>query len=164
MFRICYTGDVDFLIRQKVARPHIRPAGLSTSSLYARSLLLIAFLAFFFVGFLGLGHASMIASEEQMSNCPFMGMAAVCKMNPLEHIAAWQNLFTMSSQKDMFALLLLLLLAGALSFPISNLWRKKKQRSDTIRLHALRSRIDALIIHSPLHEALSNGIIHSKVF
>lgn len=121
-------------------------------------------LAFFLVGFLELGRFGMIVRPDgQMSNCPFMGVAAVCQMNPLEHIAAWQNMFTVSYQKDIFAFLVLLLLAFLKALLLRNFWHIHTK--EPLSVEAMRyRRINTLLILNPLQEAFSDGIIHPKIF
>ena len=149
MSRICYIEYMNSLIIQKVARPF----------------LIISLLVFFFVGFLGLGHIGMTNAEGQLSNCPLMGMTTLCQMNPLKHIAAWQNLFIASTQKDTLAILILLFLSLLLAFSIHNLWPTRK-RHQPIKINSLHTRpkIDTPIIFTPLQEAFSNGILNRKVF
>ena len=95
-----------------------------------------------------------------MHDCPFMGMTAICQMNPLEHIAVWQSKFATLTLKASLTVLLLTLLALA----IPALWQRL--RIQTVhQSNFCRARIDAPLISSNyLADALSNGILHSKVF
>ena len=94
-----------------------------------------------------------------------MGMTTLCQMNPLKHIAAWQNLFIAPTQKDTLAILILLFLSLLLAFSIHNLWPTRK-RHQPIKINSLHTRpkIDTPIIFTPLQEAFSNGILNRKVF
>ena len=130
-----------------------------------KPILFFGIIAFLLVGFLGLGHIGMTNAEGQLSNCPLMGMTTLCQMNPLKHIAAWQNLFIASTQKDTLAILILLFLSLLLAFSIHNLWPTRK-RHQPIKINSLHTRpkIDTPIIFTPLQEAFSNGILNRKVF
>jgi len=137
---------------------------------FSKYLLLFAAIAFFFVGFLGLGHTDItMKSDGQMSssNCFMPGMTEVlCQMNPLEHIAAWQNMFTaVPSQNDVLLLLasLLALAIGALF--IAHRSTAPPEVSVSSSQYAFFTYYKRHIpITSPLQEAFSNGILHPKIF
>ncbi len=105
----------------------------------AKSLAVVGILAFFFLGFLGFGHFGMTGPGWQSSTCPFMGIAAFCRMNPLE-----------------FTLLLGLLIALVPSFAIQNLRLIKKK--------LLLYRTHLPVILTPLKAAFSDGILHPKIY
>lgn len=132
----------------------------------SKTLLVLGLIAFLLVGFFGLSHSSMAMGEDgnmTMSNCPFMsGQAVVCNMNPLEHIAAWQNMFTSIPQQDVATLLLLLLASLALVF----IWTGQKRSSVTDSLQTPQYvRIKEYIpIANSLQELFSNGILNPKLY
>src|SRR3989344_1021898 len=121
-----------------------------------RTLLISGLIAFLFLGFFGLSHSSMAMGEDgtMMSNCPLMsGQAVVCNMNPLEHIAAWQSMFTSLPQQDNTAVILLLLAALVIAF----LWTRLRWQSiDDARISA-RSfvRREYVPLATPLQELFS---------
>ena len=135
-------------------------------STYIKGLILVLLTIFFFVGFLGFGHTEMpMVMEGQMNTtCPFMpGMSSLCHMDPLEHLTAWQNIFAaIPSQLGLFVALLLLI--------ISVIVVRRIQIPDipTPFLHSISSQVlyskTYIPIVSPLQEAFSNGILHSKIF
>lgn len=99
----------------------------------------------------------------KMFNCPFMGVATVCQMNSLEHIAAWQNMFTALPQKDIFAFLVLLILILFAIILLRNFLRvplKEFLSAEAIRY----KRTNTLFIPHPLQWAFSDGILHTKIF
>ncbi|OGG59789.1 hypothetical protein A2765_04345 [Candidatus Kaiserbacteria bacterium RIFCSPHIGHO2_01_FULL_56_24] len=131
-----------------------------------RTLLISGLIAFLFLGFFGLSHVSMAMGEDgnmAMSNCLLMsGQAVVCNMNPLEHIAAWQSMFTSLPQQDNTAVMLLLLAALVIAF----LWTRLHWPSiDDARISA-RSvvRREYIPLATPLQELFSNGILNPKIF
>ena len=132
----------------------------------ARMLLCIGLLAFFFLGFLGLGHFGMTDSAGQMSNCHLiMGIATLCQMNLLEHITAWQNLFVADLQKDAFTLLAALLLS--LLFTLSIQYLRVAQKIPqliNVRHQYAYLKIATPDTSTPLHDAFSNGILNPKLF
>lgn len=99
---------------------------------------------------------------SQMTPCPFSGEGAICNMNPLEHIAAWQNAFIATFQGERGIALLLLAFAAVWTVGFwKRLYTKRAFRSLQKRRHIVRKE---LCIVSPLQEAFSNGILNPKVF
>jgi hypothetical protein len=123
-------------------------------------LIAIVALSFLLLSSFGVLHFSMMQTDGQMSGCPFMGEGAICQMNPLEHLAAWQSAFTtiLPGQSVVFLLLLLsflLLRFGRQSFA--------RNKDSPIHLFYIRYR-ERLFFLNPLQEAFSNGILNPKVF
>jgi hypothetical protein len=123
-------------------------------------LIAIVALSFLLLSSFGVLHFSMMQTDGQMSGCPFMGEGAICQMNPLEHLAAWQSAFTtiLPGQSVVFLLLLLsflLLRFGRQSFA--------RNKDSPIHLFYIRYR-ERLFFLNPLQEAFSNGILNLKVF
>ena len=127
--------------------------------------LAIGMTAFFLVGFLGISHFGMnMGADGEMStgDCPFMSGGSVCNMNPLEHLASWQEMFAViTNQVDYaFALLILITLSfvrlvyPAYFYSPPNLLRQSQY-------FAKRKRISA---PSVLQEFFSNGILNPKLF
>lgn len=128
----------------------------------SRSLLIVSIIVFFAAGTFGISHLGMTSDANgQMSNCPFMGVAALCDMNPLEHIAAWQNMFTAVPFKGISALALLLLAFFAV-FLWRDFWNTRWVQS--ISNHSQYFRNKTFLIRNELQEALSAGILHPKLF
>ena len=126
-----------------------------------RSFILSA-VVLFLVGFLVFSHFGMeMGVGEQMTNCPFMpGQAAMCTMSPLEHIAAWQNVFTALAQEN---ILVFLVFASLIFFFIGRLWGTSHIFSAPA-LYMLRRRVEVPIVLSPLQEAFLRGTLHPKIF
>jgi hypothetical protein len=129
--------------------------------------LVLGMFVFLLVGFFGLSHNNMATSSDgQMSsgNCFMPGMTEVlCQMNSLEHIAAWQNMFTaVPSQNDILLLLasLLTLALGALFTTHHSTAPPKTLVSQTSFVYYKRY----VPVLDPLQEAFSNGILHPKIF
>jgi hypothetical protein len=131
----------------------------------AKTLLLLGLTAFLFLGVFGMPHAMTMGSDGTMamSNCPFMsGQAVVCNMNPLEHIAAWQSMFTTTFQQNSSTLILLLLAALALAL----VWTRTRWPSPARSLQPIFSIIRRENYLPPplLQELFSSGILNPKVF
>ncbi len=116
---------------------------------------LIVFLLFLSFGFF---HFSM--SNESMTDCPLMGMSTFCQMNPLEHIAAWQILFTSLPAKSAFNLLGFLFLALIVSISLKNRWQNNELWQ---QFHFRIQRTESLI-YKYLQEAFSDGILNPKIY
>ena len=131
-----------------------------------KTLLVLGFVAFLLLGFFGPFHANMAMGEDgnmTMSNCPFMsGQAVVCNMDPLEHIAAWQNMFTSIPQQGGLFLILMLLASLALVLLWTHLRRPSIDHTHTSTKFLVRR--DYMPPASPLQELFSNGILNPKLF
>lgn len=99
------------------------------------------------------------------ANCFMPGITeALCQMNLLEHIDAWQNLFAaIPSTNDILLLLVSLLALGALYVARKNFSPPKVLISRTQQAFLLYCRRRTPMIHM-LQEAFSNGILHPKLF
>lgn len=107
-------------------------------------------------------------ANGQMSsgNCFMPGMTeALCQMDPLEHIASWQSMFTAIPNQGDVVLLLLALLALALGALFIRSFRNipLPQPPAVLQTPFLYYKRHIPIIH-PLQEALSSGILHPKIF
>ncbi|MBY0473326.1 hypothetical protein K2Q00_03565 [Patescibacteria group bacterium] len=131
----------------------------------AKILLLFGLATFLFLGVFGMPHSMIMGPDGNMtmSNCPFMsGQAAVCNMNPLEHIAAWQSMFTSTFQQNGSTLILLLLAALALALVWTRLRWPTSQRA--LRPLFRIARRETYLPPPLLQELFSNGILNPKVF
>lgn len=92
-----------------------------------------------------------------MPHCPLMpAQAVICTMTALDHIAAWQGMFTGIPQSAL--LLLLVLVAVLLVRPYSPALARSPSQ-----IYASRSR-EPLIRLSPLAELLARGILNPKLY
>ncbi len=129
-------------------------------------LLIFSIAAFLLISFLGVGHLGMNMDSlgQEMPGCSVMGMATVCQMNPLEHIAAWQSMFVSVSPKGISGTLAFFLAFLLFAFSAKSFWSVGlasfffNQKTTSI----LRRVIS--IIRNPLQEAFSNGILNPKIF
>ena len=132
----------------------------------ARAILFLGLIAFLLIGFFGMPHSNMVMGPDgnmTMSNCPFMsGQAVVCNMNPLEHIAAWQSMFTSTLQQNGSTLILLLLAALALALVWTRLrWPTPPKAIESVSFIVHR---ENYLPPPLLQELFSNGILNPKVF
>ncbi len=108
------------------------------------------------------GMSGMMAMDEygNMQGCPYMNGAVVCKMNPLEHVAAWQNMFTaLPATMNLVAALVYALLAVAF---IRITWTVPTV--EPASLYAQRFKYRPHIAAHVLQEAFSRGILNPKTF
>ena len=134
---------------------------------HTKALIGVVLSVFLFVSFLGVAHADMtMGPDGQMSsNCPFMpGMATLCQMNPFEHIAAWQGMFTaVPNQNDILTILFLLAFALGVTLLVRANWSMAPPK--TLASQSSFTYYKRYIpIMSPLQEAFSDGILHPKLF
>ena len=130
---------------------------------YAKIIVVAALLAFLLFGSAGAMHFGMnMGANGKMAPCPFSGEGAICTMNPLEHIAAWQSAFTTTVQNERD--IVLLLIALTLLFTVG-FWRELFTKRDLCSLQRWHSVLrEELNILDPLQEAFSRGILHSKAY
>ncbi len=124
-----------------------------------KSILLFSAALFLIVSMPGM--AGMLSMDEQgnMPSCPYMSGAAICKMNPLEHVAAWQSMFTaLPSSTGTMAILLFSLLAIVF---IRIAWNVNPVELALIYTHRFRNKPP---IPRALQEAFSRGILNPKAF
>lgn len=121
--------------------------------------------AFILVAFFGMSLVIMgmnMDKNGQMDGCPFLGVTVLCKMNPLEHIEAWQNMFTTLPPKNISILTTFLMLAMFSIFFLRNPWSKNNLQA--ISIHRKRFRYSTYIARNKLQEAFSSGILNPKIF
>ncbi|MBY0539209.1 hypothetical protein K2P56_02090 [Patescibacteria group bacterium] len=132
----------------------------------AKTALVLGFIAFLILGFFGVQHLSVTMGPDgdmTMSPCLFMtSKTVVCNMTPLQHIAAWQSMFTTMSQQDGLALILLLLAMFALVL-IRTKARWPKPRRTLVPIFCVARR-ENYLPPTLLQELFSNGILNRKVF
>jgi|SRR3989338_2476923 len=128
----------------------------------SKTILSFALVAFLLLGTFGFSHAGMTTGMDgQMTNCPFTPGVSICEMNPLEMIAASQNLFTtLPLQKDLFSVLMLIIAAVLLLF-VS--WKPYTPRRHTTS-HTLIRRREYIPLSNALQELFSNGILNPKLY
>jgi len=125
--------------------------------------LVVGLIALFMAGSLGLPHFGMTAEmhgEGHMTtnDCVMPGMTAVCAINPLEHIASWQVMFTAAFTQEIEFLLFLLLLASV-RFVVQLIHIPQDNR-----LSQLFRRREYVPLCSPLQELYARGILNPKVY
>lgn len=130
---------------------------------YAKIIVAAALLVFLIFGTAGAMHFGMnMGADGNMAPCPFSGEGAICTMNPLEHIAAWQSAFTTTVQNERD---LTLLLVGLVLLFTAGFWRQLFTKRDLRTLQRWHSVLrEEFNILDPLQEAFSSGILHPKVF
>lgn len=141
-----------------------------------RLLLLLGVIAFFFAGFLGMAHAGMetydpmpmlsgATQDAQMPGCLFTGVLHTntpCQMNPIEHIAGWQNMLSALPPQKSLLLFFILLFVALFAYAAQKIFPVSHTQSGGAKL---RGRFfDHAIFAHPLQEAFSNGILHPKIF
>jgi hypothetical protein len=105
---------------------------------------------------------SMSAQDMPMPGCPFMndGVPVLCTMSPLEHIEAWQDMFT--AVPVTFTLLLCLtLLVFFAPYLYSFKWSPPLRSRFRFTAPYTTSKPT---FESYIQEAFSNGILNPKLF
>jgi hypothetical protein len=102
-----------------------------------------------------------IGVSEHMHQCPFMGMVTVCDMTALQHLASWQQMYSAILLQSTFAALLY---ATLVFLALHALFRIKSIQVSPDRFGARSTPTIFPAFSNPIMEALSNGILHPKVF
>lgn len=126
-------------------------------------------IAAFLVMSLGVPHFGMAMPMDMdehgnmpMTDCYMPGMATICNMSPLEHIASWQGMFTSLPTQGFAMTLLFLLIATVIGFVWIRQIHSPPQELKTFS-RFLRQQ-EYVPLHSPLQELFSNGILNPKLF
>ncbi|TSC71131.1 MAG: hypothetical protein G01um101449_116 [Parcubacteria group bacterium Gr01-1014_49] len=117
---------------------------------YGISFLVLVAIGSFLSGVTGASHLRMnMQAGGRMPDCPLVGGGAICTMNPLEHIAAWQSAFAATFSGGSVIFLLLLISVFALL-----LWKRVFSTGKDVPLRPLRVRYRPRFFYpDPLHEA-----------
>lgn len=113
---------------------------------------------------LGFGYfhvKNMGSMDMPMPGCPFTtGFSVVCSMNPIEHIEAWQHMFTAIPGTLAFVLLLSALLV--LVSKILDTFFRLPCLSTLSQIQPRQTQY--FFIRNYLQEFFSRGILHPKLF
>lgn len=119
--------------------------------------------AFLIAALFGLLYFSMdLNNGGAVLGCPFMDTPALCAIDPIGHIAEWQNMFAASFSKELSPSFILALLLFFFVFIFRNLLRSGTLIPIFTRGEYPPTR--APTTANPLQEAFSNGILHPKIF
>lgn len=101
----------------------------------------------------------MMMQDGTMHNCPYMGVAALCNMTPLEHLSQWQQMFSATAQQ-LFTLALLSAFALLVTlFFVKDFFTSIESPPRGMSQYKYRERI-----FDPLRLAFARGIVHPKVY
>lgn len=132
---------------------------------YDRKILLCAVFAFFAVAIAGPAYVPMPMNDDgTMANCPYLGITALCTMQPLEHVAALQNMLAALPAKIAGIFAAIVLLAFILFLTLAD-----RRNAGAVRYAAFspigkHRRQSALSIPDAIRDAFSRGILHTKAF
>ncbi len=110
----------------------------------------------------GYSHAkNMGAMDIPMPGCPFMSeFSVICSMSPMEHIEAWQHMFTaIPGTMTLMLLVSVLMLFGSRLF--ADFFSPPRLE---LSLRTQFSETQNLFAHSYLQDFFSRGILNPKLF
>jgi hypothetical protein len=122
----------------------------------------IVITAFLLVGVTGVAYSGMMMGhgDMEMPGCPLMGhSAALCNMNPLEHLSMWQNMFAAIPVQSAAMLLLLLLALFFLSHFNRYLWLLYPSPQPVYISYD-----PEVATYDPLRRFIARGLMHPKIF
>ena len=130
---------------------------------FVKKVIGIVFLLSFFVPLLFVyGHVkNMSTMDMPIFGCPLMNQTAVvCTMSPIEHIEAWQHMFTATSETlPLMLLICLLLFFGSKAF--HNFFNPPRI---IVSLRKYFSPTQNQFTYNYLKESFSRGILNPKLF
>jgi hypothetical protein len=101
---------------------------------------------------------TMMGGDGMMHHCPYMGVASMCNMSPLEHLSLWQQMFASIAQEFSNLVVLMLLAFSALCYLFRNLFTPQLTEVDKSR-HRYKEKV-----FDPLQIAFARGILNTKAF
>ena len=106
----------------------------------------------------GVLSSGMMMQDGTMVNCPYMGIASLCKMDVFQHLSAWQQMFV-STVPPFAVFVVLVLIALLLSHFFEDFLAYKPPSAKPLLYHR-----HSCEIFDPLKLAFSRGLIHPKIF
>ena len=129
------------------------------SFLKTHSIIGLIFSLFLVTNVGGFMSADIMIKDGMLTPCPFMGVASLCNMTPLEHVSQWQQMFTTTSQ-EFASTALLLLLSLVVVFTVVNFLSKHKLAPiRPVSRYRYRERV-----FDSLKLAFARGILNPKLY
>lgn len=115
---------------------------------------------FITVAFFGINSGMDVRQDGSMAGCVF-DKSTVCLMSVIEHIAQWSNIFTATSEKNIFSIftLGLLLLTAFFKRCAINLFNCVLPE---FRIYRVKNNISKLFDY--IIQAFSSGILNPKIY
>lgn len=130
-------------------------------------LTLFVLLLFFLIANFGAGNpwVMKIRDDGTMSGCAFDGQGELCRMNFAEHISVWREIFSVTLQKNIF-ILNLLVLVSTFFFVIFTARRNLRL---LLFVHFSERRLylknnPCLLFFDWLRKMFSQGILNPKIY
>lgn len=105
-----------------------------------------------------------IDKDGNITTCPLMNEASLCKMNTFEHISSFQALFTSATSKIISILLISITLLILSFFNFAQHWLKLFSEKARIQKDYSTRNFYIPLLFSPIRRALSRGIIQPKIY
>lgn len=105
-----------------------------------------------------------VDKDGNMTTCPFMNEASLCEMGTFEHISTFQALFIFTPGKIISIFLISIALLVLSLFAFAWHWLKLfAEKTKILKDYFARNFYTPLLL-SPVRRALSQGIIHPKIY
>lgn len=105
-----------------------------------------------------------IDKDGNMSTCPFMNEASLCKMNTFEHISRFQALFNLTPSRIISVLLIVITLLVLSLFAFARHWLELFTEEAKIQRDYSTRNFYISLLFNPIRRALSRGIIQPKIY
>ncbi len=120
---------------------------------------LLFLIVFFLVLNMGGAFSAHMMMDGDMTPCPYMGMASLCTMTPLEHLSGWQNMFSIPLQESVTLMLLSIIILSLVWLFTYYLFKPPQSLSRVFSRYRYKEKI-----LNPLELAFAQGLIHSKAY
>ena len=120
---------------------------------------LVFLITFLLVLNMGGAFSAHMMMEGDMTPCPYMGMASLCTMTPLEHLSGWQNMFSVTLQESATLILLSFLILSLVWLFTHHLFKPPQSLSKAFSRYRQKEKVP-----SSLQLAFAQGLIHSKAY
>lgn len=106
-----------------------------------------------------------IDKDGNMSVCPFINEASLCRMSIFEHISTFQALFVLISTSRIISILLTTITLLVLSlFAFARHWPELLTEKVKIQSDYSKQNFYLPLLFKPIRKALSRGIIQPKIY
>jgi len=130
-----------------------------------KKIIIVTYIMTIFMLFFGMSNFKLAEHvNDTIVTCPYLeGHTAVCDMSPMEHMQAFQSIFTILPAKDAVSLFSILLLLLALAV-LKSLRKFSIYNNLQIKTFLNYLHLKHTLIFNPLKEAFSRGILNPKTF
>lgn len=123
------------------------------------NIFLVFLITFLLILNMGGAFSAHMMMDGDMTPCPYMGMASLCTMTPLQHLSGWQSMFSIPLQESVTLLLLSFIVLSLVWLFNHNLFKPPQSLSRVFSRYKYKEKV-----LNSLQLAFAQGLIHSKAY